>query len=65
MIVINCPREDKYTVLLTEMMANSTFTDIVNEIKGAQDSVVTNDASKDYIRKVEVSNVKVAFVKLS
>ena len=64
-IVINCPREDRYTVILTEMMANTTFTNIVNEIKGAQDSVVTDDASKDYIRRIEVTNVKVAFVKFS
>ena len=63
--VINCPREDKYTVYLTEMMANTTFPNIVNEIKGAQDSVVTDDATKDYIRKIEVTNVKVSFVKLS
>ena len=46
-------------------MANTTFPNIVNEIKGADDSVVTSDASKDYIRKIEVTNVKVAFVKFS
>ena len=51
--------------MLTEMMANSTVSDIVNEIKGAEDAIVSSDKTKDYIRRIDVSNVKVAFVKLS
>ena len=47
------------------MMANTTISEIVNEIKGAEDAIVPTDATKDYIRKIEVTDVKVAFVKLS
>lgn len=51
--------------MLSEMMANTTFPEIVNEIKGASDSVVPTDTLQDYIRKVEVTDVEVAFVKMS
>jgi len=30
--VINCPRENKYDVILSEMMANTTIANITNEI---------------------------------
>ena len=43
-VVINCPRDNKYTVMLTEMMTNTTLPEIVNEIKGSDDTVVTDDS---------------------
>ena len=64
-IVINCPRTDTYEVILSEMMANTTLTDIVNEVKGAQDSIVPSDPELDYTRRVTVTDVKVAFIKKS
>ena len=62
---INCPREDKLDIYLTEMMANTTLSDITNEIKGSDDTVVTTDSEKDYIRHISMSAVQVAAVKMS
>ena len=47
------------------MMANTTISEIINEIKGAEDAVVASDKQKDYIRRISVTNTKVAFVKKS
>ena len=62
-LVINCPRENSYEVLLSEMMANTTIGDIQNEYRGAIDEFVPNDAQKDYIRRESVTNVIVKFIK--
>ncbi len=63
--VINCPREDKFDVILSVMMANTTIPDIQNEIKGSDDTVVTSDTEKDYIRRLSFTDVKVEFIKKS
>lgn len=65
MTVINCPRENTYTVLLTEMMANTTLTEIVNEVQGADDTIVTTDSELDFTRRLSFTNVDVSFVKRS
>ena len=64
-LVINCPREDFYDVILSEMMANTTVPNIQNTIKGADDSVVTTDTELDYTRRIRVTDVRVVMVKKS
>ena len=46
-------------------MANTTLSEIKNEIKGSDDTVVTTDTEKDYIRHISMSAVQVAAVKMS
>ena len=45
------------------MMTNTTISEIQNEIKGADDSLVESDSEYDYIRRIDVENVKVTMVK--
>ena len=47
------------------MMANTTLAEIVNEVKGADDKIVPSDPEQDFIRRISVTNVNVAFVKKS
>ena len=63
--MINCPKESKFEVLITEMMANTTMSDIKNEVRGQDDSRFKSDTDLDYIRRISVSNVKVSNVKAS
>lgn len=62
-IVINCPRENSYEVILSEMMANTTIAGIQTEFRGAIDEFAPNDSQTDYIRRLSVPNVIVKFVK--
>jgi len=64
-LVLNCPREKRFEVILTEMMANTTISEITNEIQGLDDSEYTADTDLDYTRRVTVTNVIVTFVKAS
>ena len=61
--VINCPRDNSYEVILSEMMANTTISKIQNEYKGAIDEFAPDDDQKDHIRRATVTAVDVAFVK--
>ena len=47
------------------MMANTTMSDINNEVRGQDDSRFKSDTDLDYIRRISVSNVKVSNVKAS
>ena len=47
------------------MMANTTLPEIQNEIKGQDDTIVTEDTEKDFIRRLTFENVKVEFIKKS
>ena len=42
-LVINCPRTDTYDVILTELLANTTLADIVNEV---------NEDGEEVVRKI-------------
>ena len=61
--MINCPREDKFDVLLTEMMANTTISEIINEAIGRPDDLFPGDKDIDATRRISVDNVRVSFVK--
>ena len=63
MAVINCPRENSYEVVLSEMLANTTLSDIQNEYRGAIDEFVPSDSQTDYIRRASVTGVDVLFIK--
>ena len=50
-------------MILTEMLTNTTVTEIVNEIKGADDKANDPlDTDKDYIRRVQVTDVRVSLI---
>ena len=64
-IVLNCPAQSKYTVYLSEMMTNTTMSRIYNEINKYDDELNIRYDETDYIRKIEVSNVRVDSVRKS
>ena len=52
-----------YEVILTQSMQNSTISEIVNEIKGQDDTIIITDTELDFTRRVLVEDIKVVFVK--
>ena len=62
---MSCPDEFKYTVYLSEMLVNTTLTEIENEINGVDDNLNVRFDKKDYIRFVEVTEVNVTSVRIS
>ena len=62
---MSCPDEFKYTVYLSEMIVNTTLTEIENEINGVDDNLNVRFDKKDYIRFVEVTEVNVTSVRIS
>ena len=63
--MISCEKEKRYHVLLSEMLANTTISEIKNEIIGQDDAVIPTDPDRDAIRHLTFEDVKVAFVKRS
>ena len=65
--VINCPASDTYHVFLTEMLTNTTIAEITNEIKADVDQpgVGQTDETRDWIRRITVSDVRVSLVRQS
>ena len=62
---MNCPDERKYTVYLSEMLVNTTISEIENTINKYDDSLNVRFDPEDYIRVIEVTDVNVTSVKLS
>ena len=63
-IVINCPKTDSYEVFLTAVLANTTISDIQNEVKGVSDELgldIEGD-ELDFTRRINVEDVKVSLV---
>ena len=63
--VVSCPSRNKYTVYLSEMLVNTTLSDIENEIIGVDDALGERYDEPDYIRVIEVENVNITSVKKS
>jgi hypothetical protein len=65
--VINCPEKKKLTVVLSDMLRNTTYSDITNDIRGKGDWLVADGESDtpDYIRRIDLSNVNVVMVRKS
>ena len=61
--IFNCPRTDTYDVILTEMLTNTTVSEIVNEVKGIDDKENDpSDTERDYIRRIQVTDVRVSLI---
>ena len=59
-VVVSCPSQNKYDVYLTQLLTNSTITEIVNEIQGDDDTLDDNDETDDWIKtmgKTGLSNI--------
>lgn len=63
--MISCPARDRYDVVVSEILAKKTLSEIQNEIQGEDDSVNPDDSEVDRIRRITVDNVKVTNVKRS
>ena len=63
--MISCEKENRYHVLLSEMLANTTISEIQNEIVGQDDNIIPTDPDHDAIRHLTFEDVEVAFVKRS
>ena len=55
----------RFTVYLSELMTNTTMAGIYNEIKGVEDELNERYDDVDYIRQVDVTNVRVESVRKS
>ena len=65
-IVFNQPASRKYTVYISDSLTNQTITEIENDIVGTDDALEDRyDTGEDQVRKLEVENTQVLFVKKS
>ena len=64
-LVINCPLQGTYDVVLSEMMFNTTIGEIVNGEKELTNSQVPKETKSGLIRRLTFSKVKVVNVKKS
>ena len=62
---MNCPKENKYYVFLSEMLVNTTISEIENEIKGVDDDLEVRYDKRDYVRFMVVESVNVTSVRKS
>lgn len=65
MTIVWCPLANKYTVYLSEMLVNTTISEIENEIKGTDDALNVRYDQPDYVRFVTVEGVNITSVRLS
>jgi len=63
--IVSCPKENKFTVYLSEMLVNTTITEIENEIKGVDDSQNVRYDPVDEVRTLNVTGVNITSVRLS
>jgi len=59
---VSCPHLNKYTVYLSELLVNSTLSDIHNEIRGYDDSEQRRYDEQDYIRVLNFRDVEIESV---
>ena len=64
-IVVNCPQSNRLYVFLSEMLVNTTLSNIENEINGEPDYLELRYDEPDYIRFIIMENVNVTLVKKS
>ena len=65
-VVFNQPDNNKYTVYISDSLTNQTISDIENDIVGVDDELYERfDTGVDQIRKIEVEDIQVLFVKKS
>ena len=48
--MISCEKENRHHVILSEMLSNTTISEIKNEIVGLDDAIFPNDPDMDAIR---------------
>jgi hypothetical protein len=64
--IFNQPDNNKYTVYISDSLTNQTISDIENDIVGVDDELYERfDTGVDQIRKIEVEDIQVLFVKKS
>lgn len=63
--VVSCPKENKFTVYLSEMLVNTTISEIENEIIDWPDSENHRYDKRDYVRFIEYTNKNITSVRKS
>ena len=57
--------QKKYTVILSETLTNTTLNNIENKINRYEDHLEERYDERDYIRRIDVSNLNVTSVRKS